>query len=766
MISFLSPCVLPIVPGYLSLITGLSVGEIREQQRHYLKRIALNTGAVRARLHGGVRAARAHHHRGRQRALPQPGDAHPHLRRSRAADGVLPRRVRSCSRPRACTRSSASTRTSTASARWPRRSRARRSGSGGRRASVPCSARCSASRRGGETSRARRVLLVAYSLGLGVSFLAVGLAMGKLTRTLEWFKRHSRAITLVSAAILAVFGIILLTDSLPDAHRAHVRLRSVATGSAGSSTPAEHGRLVGSARDGHDGARRRHLARPDRRPHRRTCARSAATRGDGLVNVFAPHATAGIAIIETGARSDDDLVDALERLLPRDDRYRHAHGSPGHGADHVLPAIVAPTVVRAGAGRRTAARRLAERRVRRPQPRQPAPPRAPELRGRLSDDRDRLARTWSSACRASAPRSSPRCRRSPSPPARSTSARASPTPTARPRCSTPPSPPSAPATTSTRPGIGIPELRARDRRAPAPSGTALEYDPDTEVLVTAGATEAIAAALLALCEPGDEVVTFEPYYDSYAACIAMAGAQRRVVQLRTPDYVVRPRRARGARSRPRTRLLLLNSPHNPTGKVFSRDELELIARLCVEHDLIAVTDEVYEHLVFDGEHVPLATLPGHARPHGHDLVGRQDVLVHRLEDRLGLRAARRCVDAVQDGEAVPHLRERRAVPVRRSPPGSGCPASTFRARSPPTCGEKRDRLCRRARRRRASPCCRRPAPTSSPPTSARSARPTASRSAGRCPSGAAWSRCRASCSTTTRTPATRSCASRSASAST
>ena len=108
------------------------------------------------------------------------------------------------------------------------------------------------------------------------------------------------------------------------------------------------------------------------------------TRGDGLLNVFAPHATAGVAIIETGARSDDDLVDALDRLFPRDDRYRHAHGSPGHGADHVLPAIVAPSVVVPVARRRSAARRLAERRARRPQPRQPAPAGAAQLRGRLT----------------------------------------------------------------------------------------------------------------------------------------------------------------------------------------------------------------------------------------------------------------------------------------------------------------------------------------------------------------------------------------------
>jgi N-succinyldiaminopimelate aminotransferase len=158
------------------------------------------------------------------------------------------------------------------------------------------------------------------------------------------------------------------------------------------------------------------------------------------------------------------------------------------------------------------------------------------------------------------------------------------------------------------PGIGIPELReaiADHQR----HWYGIKLDPDTEVLVTAGATEAIAAALLALCEPGDEVVMFEPYYDSYAACTAMAGAQRKVVTLHPPDYHFDPAALRAAIT-PKTRLLLLNSPHNPTGKVFSREELAAIAALCCEHDLIAVTDEVYEHLVFDGEHVPLATFPG------------------------------------------------------------------------------------------------------------------------------------------------------------
>jgi N-succinyldiaminopimelate aminotransferase len=158
------------------------------------------------------------------------------------------------------------------------------------------------------------------------------------------------------------------------------------------------------------------------------------------------------------------------------------------------------------------------------------------------------------------------------------------------------------------PGPGIPELRgavARHQRR----FYDLDYDPDDEILVTAGATEAIAASLLALCEVGDEVVTFEPYYDSYAAGIAMAGAQRRVVTLQAPDYSFDPA-ALAAAITPRTRLLLLNSPHNPTGKVFTPDELALIAGICVEHDLLAVTDEVYEHLVFDGVHVPLATYPG------------------------------------------------------------------------------------------------------------------------------------------------------------
>ena len=167
------------------------------------------------------------------------------------------------------------------------------------------------------------------------------------------------------------------------------------------------------------------------------------------------------------------------------------------------------------------------------------------------------------------------------------------------------------------PGPGIPALRAaiaaHDKRF-----WGLDRDPDGEVLVTAGATEAIAAAVLALCEAGDEVVCFEPYYDSYAASIALAGAVRRPVTLRPdgPDgrYAYDPAELRAAFT-PRTRLVLLNTPHNPTGKVFTPAEVAEIAALCVEHDVYAVTDEVYEHLVFTdaaAAHVPIATLPGMA----------------------------------------------------------------------------------------------------------------------------------------------------------
>ncbi|MEU9102466.1 pyridoxal phosphate-dependent aminotransferase [Streptomyces sp. NPDC048361] len=161
------------------------------------------------------------------------------------------------------------------------------------------------------------------------------------------------------------------------------------------------------------------------------------------------------------------------------------------------------------------------------------------------------------------------------------------------------------------PGPGVPELRTavteHQRRF-----YGLSYDPDREVLITAGATEAIAASLLALVEPGDEVIALEPYYDSYAACIAMAGGTRVPVTLR-PDgdrFVLDLDELRAAVT-PRTRLILLNTPHNPTGTVLTRAELAAVAELACERDLLVITDEVYEHLVFDGaEHIPLASCPG------------------------------------------------------------------------------------------------------------------------------------------------------------
>jgi len=162
------------------------------------------------------------------------------------------------------------------------------------------------------------------------------------------------------------------------------------------------------------------------------------------------------------------------------------------------------------------------------------------------------------------------------------------------------------------PGPGQPELRAAVAEHRRRYGT--EYDPDREVLITVGATEAIAATLLALVGPGDEVIVIEPYYDSYAAAVALAGASRRVVGLReSPDgrFALDIPALRAAVT-PTTRAILINSPHNPTGTVFDRAELTAIADLCVAHDLIAITDEVYEHLVYDGEHIPLATLPGMA----------------------------------------------------------------------------------------------------------------------------------------------------------
>jgi N-succinyldiaminopimelate aminotransferase len=157
------------------------------------------------------------------------------------------------------------------------------------------------------------------------------------------------------------------------------------------------------------------------------------------------------------------------------------------------------------------------------------------------------------------------------------------------------------------PGHGTPELLdAVIRHQRRHYGLELER---SQVVATTGATEAIAAALLGLVDPGDEVVVLEPYYDSYVAMIRFAGGVRRPVTLRAPDFRLDTDELAAAVT-DRTRLILLNTPHNPTGTVLTRDELEAVAAVAIEHDLVVVTDEVYEHLTFVRPHVPLATLPG------------------------------------------------------------------------------------------------------------------------------------------------------------
>lgn len=159
------------------------------------------------------------------------------------------------------------------------------------------------------------------------------------------------------------------------------------------------------------------------------------------------------------------------------------------------------------------------------------------------------------------------------------------------------------------PGVGVPELRDAVAAHQA-RHYGIELDPLSQVVVTAGATEAITAAVLALVNPGDEVVVLEPYYDSYLASIEMAGGVRRPVTLRAPDFRLDVDALRAAVT-PRTTMMLLNTPHNPTGAVLTREELQAFADIAIEHDLVVVTDEVYEHLLYDGRrHVPLCTLPG------------------------------------------------------------------------------------------------------------------------------------------------------------
>ena len=265
------------------------------------------------------------------------------------------------------------------------------------------------------------------------------------------------------------------------------------------------------------------------------------------------------------------------------------------------------------------------------------------------------------------------------------------------------------------PGPGMPVLREAIARHQQ-RFYGLAHDPDTEVLVTAGATEALAGALLGMLDDGDEVVVFEPMYDSYQACIALAGARAVPVLLRPGEdgqLPLRPRRAARRRVAADPAGAAQHAAQPDRQGVRRRRAGSRSPPLAIEHDLLVVTDEVYEHLVFPGAtHVPIATLPGHGRAHADDLLGRQDVQHDRMEDRLDVRAgaARR---RRPHGQAVPHLRQRGAVPAgdrrrarprrrllrrhRRRPDDQARPPRR-RARAPP--GSRR--TCRRRRTSRPS----------------------------------------------------------------
>jgi aspartate/methionine/tyrosine aminotransferase len=140
---------------------------------------------------------------------------------------------------------------------------------------------------------------------------------------------------------------------------------------------------------------------------------------------------------------------------------------------------------------------------------------------------------------------------------------------------------------------------------------AMQVDPETMLTVTCGSTEAMISTLLAICDPGDEVIVLEPFYENYGPDAAISGATPVFIPLRPPSFAFDPDELAKAFT-PRTKAIIVNTPNNPTGRVFTRAELETIARLCREHDVIAVTDEIYEHIRYEGEHIPMATLPGMA----------------------------------------------------------------------------------------------------------------------------------------------------------
>jgi hypothetical protein len=285
------------------------------------------------------------------------------------------------------------------------------------------------------------------------------------------------------------------------------------------------------------------------------------------------------------------------------------------------------------------------------------------------------------------------------------------------------------------PGRGIPELR-QAIAAHQLRHYGIELDPEREVLVTAGATEAIAAAVLAFAGPGDEVVTLEPFYDSYAAAIAMAGAAHVTVPLVPgPDGFRLDSAALDAAVSERTRLILLNTPHNPTGTVLSRDELQLVADAARRADALLVTDEVYEHLTFDGDaHTPVATLPGMAE---------RTLTISSAGSPAPPSSSRR---SPRSSSSSPTPAAHPSSPRSRAPSSTATPTSPSCAtRSPPAaiCSWP---VCAR----RASRWSCRAAPTSSAPTRRRSSprATTAPRSRAPCRAASAWRGCRSARSAT------------------
>ncbi len=236
----------------------------------------------------------------------------------------------------------------------------------------------------------------------------------------------------------------------------------------------------------------------------------------------------------------------------------------------------------------------------------------------------------------------------------------------------------------------------------------LDVNPATGVQVTFGATEAIAASLLAFLSDGDEVIALDPSYDAYAPIAQRAGARVRPILLDPPGWRLEEAAIEAALT-DRTRVLVLNSPHNPTGRVLERYELELLAAVCRRHDLIAVTDEVYEHLVYDGTHVPLATLPGMAeRTVTTSSLGK----THSLTGwKIGWASGPAGPDRARArGQAVPDLRRRHAVPARRG--GGRGDARRGGGRAGPLAGGQARPARGRAARAWASGRCPRPARTS------------------------------------------------------